>query len=127
MAEGAADISGTFIITYYYPIDNASYTVVVSNGCGSVTSNAALLTLGSASVCTSGISRIEVWFWYWLSALGGVNGEYRWYTLPTGGVAISGQVNDTFTTPIFSSSTNYYVALNNGRMRKYTHDYHCYN
>ncbi|MBN8651006.1 MAG: hypothetical protein J0L67_06250 [Cytophagales bacterium] len=34
-----------------------------------------------------------------LTAAGGVAGQYRWYTVPTGGTAIAGQTAGTFTTP----------------------------
>ena len=49
-----------------------------------------------------------------LTATGGTNGEYRWYTSATGGTAISGATNGTFTTPVISSTTTYYVSLDNG-------------
>lgn len=49
-----------------------------------------------------------------LSASGGVNGQYRWYTLATGGTAIAGEVNDTYATPALSATTTFFVALHNG-------------
>jgi gliding motility-associated-like protein len=49
-----------------------------------------------------------------LTASGGTNGDYRWYTVATGGTAISGQVNSNFTTPTITSTTTYYVAVTNG-------------
>ena len=49
-----------------------------------------------------------------LSASGGSNGQYRWYTVPTGGTTIAGEVNDTYTTPTITSTTTYYVAINDG-------------
>jgi gliding motility-associated-like protein len=49
-----------------------------------------------------------------LSASGGVNGQYRWYSLATGGIAITGEVNSTYTTPILNATTIYYVAINDG-------------
>jgi gliding motility-associated-like protein len=49
-----------------------------------------------------------------LSASGGTNGEYRWYTVATGGTALAGEVNATYTTPIIAANTTYYVAINNG-------------
>ncbi len=49
-----------------------------------------------------------------LSASGGTNGQYRWYTASVGGSAIAGQVNNTFTTPALSVTTTFYVAINNG-------------
>jgi gliding motility-associated-like protein len=80
-----------------------------------VFSSAATLTLlplpsppstTNVSSCTSGS--------FTLTASGGVNGQYRWYTLSSGGSPISGEVNSTFTTPTLSATTTYYVSINNG-------------
>jgi gliding motility-associated-like protein len=49
-----------------------------------------------------------------LNATGGVNGQYRWYTLPSGGTAISGEVNSAYTTPVLTTTTPYYVSVNDG-------------
>jgi gliding motility-associated-like protein len=49
-----------------------------------------------------------------LTASGASNGEYRWYTSPTGGTALGGEVNGTFTISSVPSTTTYYVAINNG-------------
>jgi large repetitive protein len=49
-----------------------------------------------------------------LSAAGGSNGQYRWYTVVTGGMAIAGEVNSTYVTAAISTTTSYYVAINNG-------------
>jgi hypothetical protein len=49
-----------------------------------------------------------------LNASGGVNGQYRWYTLSSGGTAIAGAVNSVYSTPVINTTTNYYVAINNG-------------
>lgn len=49
-----------------------------------------------------------------LNASGGANGQYRWYTVPTGGTAIAGQTNSGFTTPSLSATTTYYVSIDNG-------------
>ncbi len=49
-----------------------------------------------------------------LTASGGSNGQYRWYTTSTGGLAIGGQTNNAYTTPVITSTTLYYVAINNG-------------
>ncbi|MEJ8802188.1 Ig-like domain-containing protein [Pontibacter sp. H249] len=48
-----------------------------------------------------------------LTASGGTNGNYRWYTTATGGTPISGATNATYTTPIISSNTTYYVSIRN--------------
>jgi len=49
-----------------------------------------------------------------LSASGATNGEYRWYTLASGGSAVTGEVNAAYSTPSLTSSTSYYVSINNG-------------
>lgn len=49
-----------------------------------------------------------------LSASGGTNGQYRWYTALTGGTAIAGESNSSYTTPVLSATTAYYVSINNG-------------
>jgi len=49
-----------------------------------------------------------------LTAAGGSNGQYRWYTAATGGTAITGEVNSSYVTPAVTTSTTYFVAINNG-------------
>lgn len=49
-----------------------------------------------------------------LTASGGKNGMYRWYTTAKGGVALPGANGPSFTTPLLSSTTTYYVAITNG-------------
>jgi gliding motility-associated-like protein len=49
-----------------------------------------------------------------LAAAGGSAGQYRWYTVPTAGVAIAGQTNSGYTTPVITGTTTYYVSINNG-------------
>jgi uncharacterized delta-60 repeat protein/gliding motility-associated-like protein len=49
-----------------------------------------------------------------LSASGGTNGQYRWYTTSTGGTPIAGQTNSTFTTPLLSVTTTFFVSIDNG-------------
>jgi gliding motility-associated-like protein len=49
-----------------------------------------------------------------LSATGGTNGQYRWYTVSSGGLSISGETNSTYTTPALATTTTYFVALTNG-------------
>ena len=71
----------------------------------SFVSTAALLTTGAAGCQGSTVI---------LTASGGNDGEYRWYTSSTGGIALSGEVNSTYTTPVLNSTTTYYVSINNG-------------
>src|SRR5205085_4354123 len=49
-----------------------------------------------------------------LVASGGSNGQYVWYTDASGGTAIAGQTNNSFTTPELTTTTTYYVALKTG-------------
>jgi gliding motility-associated-like protein len=49
-----------------------------------------------------------------LSATGGSNGQYRWYTTATGGTAIPGEVNGSYVTPVVTTTTTYFVAIYNG-------------
>lgn len=49
-----------------------------------------------------------------VSASGGSVGQYRWYTVATGGTAISGEVNSNYLTPSLTVTTSYWVANNDG-------------
>ncbi len=49
-----------------------------------------------------------------LNASGGSNGQYRWYTVATGGTAIPGELNSSYITPVITTTTSYFVAINNG-------------
>jgi gliding motility-associated-like protein len=49
-----------------------------------------------------------------LNASGGSNGQYRWYTASSGGTSITGEVNDSYATPLLSTTTSYFVAINDG-------------
>lgn len=49
-----------------------------------------------------------------LQATGGSNGQYRWYTVASGGTAIIGETNSSYTTPSITVTTTYYVSINNG-------------
>lgn len=46
-----------------------------------------------------------------LTATGGANGNYRWYTVASGGSPIGGQTNNTYTTPSLTVTTPYWVSL----------------
>lgn len=59
-----------------------------------------------ASMCGPGILTI--------AASGGTNGSYRWYDVSTGGVAISGEVNSAYITPVLTTSATYYATLFDG-------------
>lgn len=49
-----------------------------------------------------------------LTASGATNGQYRWYTTSTGGTAIASATNASYTTAPISSTTTFYIAIDNG-------------
>lgn len=49
-----------------------------------------------------------------LTASGGTNGEYRWYTTATGGSPIAGETGDSFVSPVLTTTTTYFVSIHNG-------------
>ena len=49
-----------------------------------------------------------------LTASGGTNGNYRWYTTATGGSAISNATDATYTTPVLTETTTFYVSVVSG-------------
>lgn len=49
-----------------------------------------------------------------VSASGGTAGQYRWYPLAVGGSADATQQNASFNTPAISSTTSFWVAVNDG-------------
>jgi gliding motility-associated-like protein len=46
-----------------------------------------------------------------LLASGATDGEYLWFTLPTGGTAITDEFNSLFMTPSLTATVTYYVAI----------------
>jgi gliding motility-associated-like protein len=102
-------------------VDAGTYTCTITNGCGTITSAAITLTLvakpnapiatGAGSCTPASVT---------LTASGGTNGNYRWYEegfdpdgFPTTDL-ISGEVNNSFTTPLLNNTTSYYVSIVNG-------------
>ncbi len=55
-----------------------------------------------------------------LAVSGASNGEYRWYTAPTGGTPIPGEVNSTYVTPVVSATTAYYTTININSCESFT-------
>ncbi|HQQ96158.1 MAG TPA: FG-GAP-like repeat-containing protein [Cyclobacteriaceae bacterium] len=49
-----------------------------------------------------------------IGASGASNGQYRWYTIASGGTAIPGEVNSQYTTPALATTTDYYASIDNG-------------
>jgi gliding motility-associated-like protein len=101
--------------------DAGIYTCTITNGCGTATSADITLTFiakpttptvtGAGSCAAASIT---------LTASGGTNGNYRWYTDgfdPDGDPIIEiipAAVNNTYTTPILTKTTTYYVTTANG-------------
>jgi len=122
--QNGADISGatsgsytTAATTSAY--NNNSYTVTVTNGAGSATSNAAILTVDSAvgvSISTQPASQTAyVGQSVQLSvvASGSPTLTYQW---KLNGTAIAGATNSTYTTPVLTSGNNgnsYTVVVSN--------------
>ncbi|MBL7877233.1 MAG: gliding motility-associated C-terminal domain-containing protein, partial [Cyclobacteriaceae bacterium] len=117
VATGGMAIGGQTNNTYATPILSATTTFYVSinNGICESARTPAIATINSTPgtpttignfSCGPGIITV--------SATGGTAGQFRWYTVATGGTAIAGQTNDTFTTPPLTTTTSYYVALNYG-------------
>ncbi len=115
---GGTAIAGEVNATYTTPSISATtfYYVTIYNGtCESDPRMAVSATVSVAGTppTASGASRCGPGT-IPLTASGGVDGQYRWYTVPSGGTPIAGEVNSMFTTPSILTTTNYYVSINPG-------------
>ncbi len=91
---------------YYVAITNGTCTSAKTTVVATVNPlPAAPSTTGASGCLNSSLT---------LTASGGTNGQYVWYTAATGGTAIAGQTNGSYATPPLSSTTTYYVSINNG-------------
>lgn len=118
IANGS-DYSGVTTGTLTVATTNAAvagqYQCVVTSGAASVTTIPATLTINTAPSAPTGTGATACTnTTAILTASGGSNGQYRWYTVATGGIAIPGAVNATYTTPSLTTTTTYYAAINNG-------------
>jgi gliding motility-associated-like protein len=115
-ASSGPPIAGQTSSTYVTPVLSTSTTyyvaIVNTNGCPGPRSPVTAQVVNVTPPTTTGGSRCGPGN-VTLSASGGSAGQYRWYTASTGGPAISGQTNSTYT-PSPGSTTTYYVAINNG-------------
>lgn len=114
---GGTAIAGQTNSTYTTPslTSTTTYHVAINNGTCESTRTAVTATINTIPVAptTTAAARCGTGT-VTLTATGGAAGQYRWYTVPTGGTAIAGQTNSTYTTPSLTITTTYYVALNNG-------------
>ncbi len=85
--------------------DGASNIVFTNNA--NVVINAIPGPPATTNSTACGVSRVS------LTANGGTNGNYRWYTSATGGTAITNEVNSIYITPTLSATTTYYVSIVN--------------
>ncbi len=103
--------TATYTLNNYTTAESGVYRCVVSNACGTDTSSGATITIIEipkelVTIGATGCSPASVV----LTASGVADGNYRWYDVLTGGSSIAGEVNNSFTTPVLSVSTNYFVA-----------------
>ncbi len=120
VATGGTPIAGQTTAAFTTPVitttTNYYVSILSASGCpgprtlvtATVTPGPAAPSVNSASAFTCGTGAVT------LTAAGGSNGQYRWYNVATGGIPIANEVNGTYTTPSLTTTTNYYVALNDG-------------
>jgi gliding motility-associated-like protein len=92
--------------TYYAAINNGTCESVRTAVAGTINTPPPAPSVTDGVICTPGAAT--------LSASGGTAGQYRWYTLPSGGGLIAGQTNATYTTPVLSTTTTFYVSIDDG-------------
>jgi hypothetical protein len=116
-------IAGATNSSYFIPsaiaIDAGSYTVTITNAAGSVTSHAAMVLIGSS--ITSNPTSLSITqgqtATFSAAAAGDAPFIYQWYAIAPGGsagVAITGAISSTYTTPAVSTSSSgakYYVTV----------------
>ncbi|MBX2898763.1 MAG: VCBS repeat-containing protein [Cyclobacteriaceae bacterium] len=100
-------------LTVTVPLGVSTGPIEVTIGCNSVTSttNFVICSLsGPVATGNSGCQGGSVI----LSASGASAGQYRWYSTSSGGTPNTVQQDDTFSTPSLSSTTSYWVSINDG-------------
>jgi gliding motility-associated-like protein len=114
---GGVPIAGEVSSSYTTPVisESTTYYVTIYNGvCESprtaITAQVNTVpdapTVASTTACAP--SSVT------LTASGGVDGEYRWYSVATGGTSIAGELNSSYITPSLVVATAYYVTIDNG-------------
>ncbi|MFZ5971469.1 MAG: BspA family leucine-rich repeat surface protein [Bacteroidota bacterium] len=115
-ATGGTALPGETNGSYTTPalFTTQNYYVAINDGvCESGRSVATATVLGPAAPGVTDAGRCDAGT-VTLSATGGASGNYRWYTVPSGGTALPGETNDTFTTPSLTATAIYYVAVDDG-------------
>jgi gliding motility-associated-like protein len=117
LSTGGTAIAGEVNNNYTTPIIAATtaYFVSINDGVCEGARTAVTVTIqpvpsAPSTTGASGVGPVSLT----LTASGASNGQFRWYTTAVGGTAIAGAVNSTYTTPILSATTTYYVSINNG-------------
>jgi gliding motility-associated-like protein len=114
---GGTAIAGQTNSAYTTPVitGTTTYYVSINNGTCESTRTSVVATINTPPVAPTttgnsacGSSAVTI------NAAGAAAGQYRWYTVPTGGTAIAGQTNSAYTTPVITGTTTYYVSINNG-------------
>ncbi len=114
-SDGATTV-GTGTPVTVTPAGSTTYTVTAtsaSSGC-TVTGTVAVTvnplptapTTAPSTQCGTGVPSA--------TASGGTAGQYRWYTVSSGGTAIAGETGSQLTLTSISATTTFYVAINNG-------------
>lgn len=111
-------VIGTTASLVVNPSTTTSYTLTVTETGTGCTKSSSAVTVNTTALpaspsgstgstqCGTGIPTCFV--------VGGTDGAYRWYTVPTGGTAIAGEVNSTLTTTSISTTTTFYVSIWDG-------------
>ncbi|MBY0433214.1 MAG: gliding motility-associated C-terminal domain-containing protein [Cyclobacteriaceae bacterium] len=115
-ATGGAAIPGETNGSYVTPSLSATTTyhaTISITGCESTRTPVIATITNTAPPTGTGVSSCPG-STFTLTASGGSNGQYKWYNTATGGTPIAGAVNGSYTTPMLTSTTTYYVTLTTG-------------
>jgi len=112
--QAIATASTTTTITVDVPAGATTGPIQVTIGCNTASSATNFVICSPpaapgvtpADLCGSGTAV--------LGGTGTTDGNYRWYTVSSGGAAIVGEVNNTYTTPAITVTTTYYVSIVSG-------------
>jgi gliding motility-associated-like protein len=116
VASGGTALAGEVNGSYTTPVLTTTttyYATITVGGCESDRTQVIATVINTPPPTVTGASACPA-STFTLTASGGTNGQYRWYTSPTGGTAITGAINSTYTTPALSITTTYYVSIVNG-------------